>query len=122
MSDQAQVDENIAVAEETAADSLTADELAAVETVKNMYLKKIEVPCTSCGYCMPCPHGVNIPESFRFYNNALMFEDAHRYRGDYRRMFSDHLADLCIACGECEPKCAQHIPIITSLEMVSVLF
>jgi len=122
MSTEEQADENIAVAETAEADAFSDDELALISAVRSIYLDKIAVPCTSCRYCMPCPHGVNIPEAFGYYNKAMMFENTERFRNEYRKNNADHLADLCIACGECEPKCPQHIPIISSLEKVANLF
>ncbi|MCF7944198.1 MAG: aldo/keto reductase [Spirochaetia bacterium] len=122
MSSMAQTDENLAVAENAESGALSKEDLSVVEEVKGMFLDKIEVPCTSCGYCMPCPHDVNIPEAFRFYNNALMFEDTEGWKENYLSSFKGHTADMCIACGECEPQCPQHIAIIDSLEAVSDLF
>jgi uncharacterized protein len=122
MSDQLQVDENITIAQQAAPHSLTSDEHASIAQVKELYLQKIAVPCTACGYCMPCPHGVNIPEAFRFYNDAMMFETIEQQKDAYRRNFADHMAERCIACGECEPQCPQQIPIIKALSEVSRLF
>ncbi|MGM0432643.1 MAG: aldo/keto reductase [Spirochaetota bacterium] len=119
MSSQQQVDENIAVAQTAEAEALSDEELRLIEQVRQVYRSKIEVPCTSCGYCMPCPHGVDIPEAFRYYNEALMFADVDSYRNEYQQNKKNHLATLCVACGECEPKCPQHIEIISSLEKVS---
>jgi predicted aldo/keto reductase-like oxidoreductase len=119
MTTMEQVDENIRIAQQTHADSLTTNELEAIEKARSVYEQKIEVDCTACGYCMPCPHGVNIPESFRFYNQAMMFDNIKRYGREYRNFYKDNLANLCIECGECEPQCPQHIPIIEKLKDVS---
>ena len=63
---------------------------------------------------MPCPHGVDIPGNFHYYN--LMYMD-NRTRGRYE--FARNLgmqkeagfASQCIGCGKCELHCPQHIPI-----------
>lgn len=116
MTTMEQVDENIRIAQEARAHSLEQREMKVVEKARSMYEQKIEVDCTTCGYCMPCPHGVNIPEAFRFFNQAIMFENIERYGREYRNFYKDNQADLCIECGECEPQCPQHIPIIEKLK------
>ena len=76
--------------------------------------------CTGCGYCMPCPNGVNIPENFRLMNLHRVWDLTEHARKRYRSFGPDKPdnlnADACVECGECEPKCPQKIPIIEQLE------
>ncbi len=85
--------------------------------VKAAYNSVVMVPCTQCGYCMPCPQGVAIPEVFSHYNDAMMFGARDQPRRAY--MFTTracHDASLCVECAACEKKCPQHIPIMSSLK------
>jgi predicted aldo/keto reductase-like oxidoreductase len=61
MSAMEHVVENVAVAARSGAGTLTADDLALFDSVQEAYQGSYPVPCTSCGYCMPCPNGVEIP-------------------------------------------------------------
>ena len=36
--------------------------------VARKYREIMKVGCTGCGYCQPCPSGVNVPESFTLFN------------------------------------------------------
>jgi predicted aldo/keto reductase-like oxidoreductase len=68
---------------------------------------------------MPCPHGVNIPKNFGYLNNASIYEDFPGYKEKFlKEVHKDDRASLCVACGECEPKCPQFIPIIEKLQDV----
>ncbi len=122
MTTEEQVQENIDTASEAQPESLTEEELQAVEDVRTVYLRKIQVPCTGCNYCMPCPHDVNIPGSFSMYNDAHMFNEIEENRQKYRQMLSGHEASRCTACGTCEPLCPQGIEIIESLKGPVSLF
>jgi len=91
---------------------ITPQEQLVIDDVRNELLKLSPVDCTSCNYCMPCPHGVNIPGNFREYNYHAMYENDNHAKwvvGDLKR--SNAFADVCINCGECIPKCPQFIPI-----------
>lgn len=114
MSTMAQVEENIVSAGRSQPGALTADELALVERVRDGYNALCAAPCTGCGYCMPCPNGVDIPRTFSQLNNGLMFGLDEGRRG-YARLMPDQsptiLASSCIQCRECEDKCPQNIPI-----------
>jgi predicted aldo/keto reductase-like oxidoreductase len=64
MSTLNQVVENIRVAGEAVPGSLTADEIALIGSVRDVYRQMVRINCTSCGYCMPCPQGLSIPTLF----------------------------------------------------------
>jgi len=114
MNDIAQIEDNIKVASEAKAGSLTESELHAYEEVKQELEKKIKVPCTGCGYCMPCPHGVDIPVCFKSYN--ARYSDSW-YVGLKSYFMCTSLrgtmsnASQCVKCGKCERMCPQHIQI-----------
>ncbi len=121
MGSEAQLEENLAAAEAAEPDSLTAEELECIEAAKQVYHSKVQVPCTGCNYCLPCPHGVDIPTAFSIYNNAHMFEDIPEGKKRCSQFLSGKEASRCTECGTCEPQCPQGIPIIESLKQVSAL-
>jgi uncharacterized protein len=122
MSDEAQLAENLRIAEEARADSLTAEELAVLETVKRVILEKTKVPCTSCGYCMPCPSGVDIPGCFSCLNEKYLFpkSGSRMHYFLHQGMTSKPaIASRCTECGICESHCPQNIAIRGELKKVS---
>lgn len=118
-----QLYENIRIASDAEADSFTMEELEIFEEVKMIMAEKTKVPCTACGYCMPCPHGVNIPGCFSSYNDKYLLEDKmHRFKY-YQTLggFSAKpaFASQCKDCGKCEIHCPQKIEIRKQLKTVS---
>jgi uncharacterized protein len=113
-----QLAENLAAADTAAAGGMTADELALVAAARDIFRAKITVNCTTCGYCLPCPSGVAIPDVFAAYNTSAMFDAREKASAVYRfwTMAGGHGADQCAHCGECETKCPQHIPIQDKLD------
>lgn len=108
------VEQNIGTASSSYAGCMTDSDKALVEQVKEEIRKTVKVGCTGCGYCMPCPQGVDIPGTFRCYN-AMYSEGKKSGRNDYlqntalRKDASS--ASQCIQCGKCESHCPQHIEI-----------
>lgn len=98
--------------------TLGAGELALVDEAKRVYRARMRVPCTTCGYCQPCPNGVSIPDVFSNYNAAAMFDSKEGPAATYRQwvLGAGAGADQCTGCAECEPKCPQHIGIVKALE------
>ena len=124
MNQVSHLEENTAIANDTLPGSLTREEHAIISRVRDTYITQMKVGCTGCGYCMPCPAGVDIPECFSLYNGASMFPGRHEYRFHYLTRHcgvtgSRTNAGLCRGCGLCEKKCPQHLPIRTRLEEVS---
>lgn len=111
MSAMEQVEQNVASADVSAINVLASEELALIARVREMYQKICPIPCTKCGYCMPCPNGVNIPRNFEVYNQGVMYEKPDHAREAYTWISEDERASACIQCRECEEKCPQSIPI-----------
>lgn len=81
--------------------------------------RNVKVGCTGCGYCMPCPAGVDIPGTFRCYN-AMYAESRSSGRRDYLQCTAmrqkSASASQCVRCGKCEQHCPQQIEIRKELE------
>jgi predicted aldo/keto reductase-like oxidoreductase len=106
------VEENVASAEVSGVGSLIAEELALFDRVREKYKELCPIPCTKCGYCMPCPNGVDIPRNFAVYNEGVMYDKPDRAREGYNNwMPEEKRASQCIQCRECEEKCPQSIVI-----------
>ena len=125
MSSMQQVVENLKYAEEGMPNGLTPKELGVFARVREIYRERTKVPCTGCGYCMPCPSGVCVPECFIRYNNAFMFDSIDKEKASYelmQRLGFTEAASKCQECGQCEEKCPQHIPIQNKLKEFVELF
>jgi len=126
MNEDEQVEENLRIADEAQPDSLTRAELQLVNRAGEIYRKVMKVGCTGCGYCMPCPEGVNIPMCFQIYNDKHAFADPAAAVTYVLRLagivHGTHYASLCMNCGQCEEQCPQHLPIPELLQDVAEEF
>ncbi len=124
MSAMEQVVENVAVADRSGPGMLTADELALFDRVREVYHGLSPIPCTGCGYCMPCPNGVEISRIFQIYSEAILYDDPRTGRFRYRGpggLKEEQRADQCTECGECLAVCPQEIDIPEWLQKAHVL-
>ena len=112
MSAMAQVVANVRAASRSAVASFGVAEHDLIRRVRQVYLEKMPIPCTKCGYCLPCPNGVNIPRNFELYNDGCIHEDPGTSRLYYERFLREaERASACTQCRICEEKCPQGIPI-----------
>jgi len=99
---------------------LNETEMGLIKQVGDSLRSRMKNGCTGCEYCMPCPHGVNIPRNFRIWNDYGVYGNKDVTQ---RRFFKDmdwaERADQCVACGNCEPLCPQAITIIQDLIRVT---
>lgn len=124
MNDEKQVEENIRIANEAHADSMTDEELRIVGKAAQTYRGLMKVGCTGCRYCMPCPAGVDIPLCFEMQNNMRLFGERGFARLNYLLRaggltgIGRSYASLCKECGKCSKACPQHLPISKLLKDV----
>ncbi|NTW72084.1 MAG: aldo/keto reductase, partial [Eubacteriaceae bacterium] len=119
MNAMSQLTDNLQTADEAEVHSLTKEEIETIDQVKAALKDRIKVNCTACGYCMPCPHGVDIPTCFAMYNNYHMFGVEEGYN---MRMAPQQKASACVECGLCVPNCPQGIEIPEELKKVKAVF
>ncbi len=84
------------------------------EEIKKIRQKLGEKFCRDCGYCLPCPQGINIPKVnfIKVYYDQFPLEDFI----DDEREKEARKVDNCIECGECEEKCPYNLNIIDMLK------
>ncbi|MFZ5923618.1 MAG: aldo/keto reductase [Bacillota bacterium] len=123
MSTMDQVVENIKTAQDALPMSLTEEDLALIAEARAIYKQKIKINCTGCGYCMPCPNRVQIPEIFSIYNDVFMYGAASDFPSAYNRMKEAKVdASACAECGRCEEACPQNLPVARHLKEVREFF
>ncbi len=105
---------------------LNAEEEALIEDAVSAINSEIEIPCTGCSYCTAgCPMEIPIPQYFSLYNTDKKeirrdWTPQHEY---YERLTTQHAkASECIACGQCESICPQHLSVIEELKKVAAHF
>lgn len=117
MNNMAQVEENLRVASQAEPGSLSERHLKALELAREIYLGRMKISCTECGYCQPCPNGVSIPDIFGLHNEAAMFDSFETSTRFYKGIVkSGRSAAQCVECGHCETVCPQHLSIMELLK------
>ncbi len=96
---------------------LNQEELAAMDEAKEIFASNQRNLCTNCGYCMPCPFGVDIPNNFLTWNEYGLYGKVSETIVPYfSAEWDDARADKCTECGLCESLCPQHIQIRSDLK------
>ena len=119
MNSDAMVRDNLATASDTHPGELTEKDQAMLKQVVAAINAKMQVGCTGCAYCMPCPKGVDIPGTFAAWNRRY---SEGKFWGLVEYFMCTSLrkngcaASNCVGCGKCEKHCPQQIPIRQKLQ------
>lgn len=119
------VQENIRVINEFR--KLTGEEKKNVDAYAKEISKLLDIFCTGCNYCMPCPHAINIPIAFRCLIQHKVYGMENAAAGLYSMIgktpwFPGKTAGECEECGDCLPLCPQNIDITGQLRETAELF
>lgn len=76
--------------------------------------------CRRCGYCMPCPQGINIPGVFLF-EGYLTRYDLKEWAKERYDLMTKYASD-CVGCGTCEPRCPYGLKIPEKMKHAATLF
>ena len=119
MSTEEQMEDNIG----TFADfePMSDEEMKIINEVTDEILRIPQIGCTACKYCTPgCPMNISIPDVFRTINTLRRYPDDWRSKNFYAGLTQrSGKASDCIACGQCEGVCPQHLHIIDLLKEAS---
>ena len=112
MSNEEQILDNIRTF--TDFEPVSEKELAIIDEVTREIISIPQIGCTACKYCTPgCPQNISIPDVFRTINTLRRYPDDWRSKNFYSGLTKrSGRASDCIACGQCESVCPQHLPII----------
>lgn len=120
MSNMEQLTDNISYMKEFV--PMNAEETELVHKAAEMIKDSIAIPCTGCSYCTEgCPMQIAIPDLFRVYNKSKRGEITDvEANEEYRQLTeSGGKARECLACGQCQVACPQHLEIVNYLKDVA---
>ena len=119
MNSMEMVQENIETAKSVQVGVMSQQEHDLLAQVVKAIHSNMKVGCTGCGYCMPCPKGVDIPGTFSAYNRRYAeswFSAMKEYFMCTTLRKNSAAASNCVKCGKCEKHCPQNIPIRDKLQ------
>lgn len=113
MSSLEQMDDNLISIQKL---PLTESEMETIQKAQIALNSDQSIACTGCRYCTKgCPQEIPIPDIFHVINHRKGSPEFRTLR-EYNIVTQDRgKASDCIACGQCEAICPQHLPIIDLL-------
>lgn len=95
---------------------LNDQELTALFQVADQMLKRNNLPCTACRYCVShCPRGLDIPTLLELYNEHSFTGGGFLAPMALMALPEDKRPQACVGCRSCEAVCPQQIKISEAL-------
>ena len=112
-----QLQDNLRIFAASQPNVMSEKDMELIHAIQKIYESKTNIACTGCNYCMPCPHGLDIPNLFKLYNQYQLFNKPMNDSLIYRRSRMI-CADQCANCGHCKEHCPQQLEIPDLMEVV----
>ncbi|MBH1941796.1 aldo/keto reductase [Mobilitalea sibirica] len=124
VSNMQQLEDNLRIFSKAESGVMSEKDMELITGIQDIYRRKVKVGCTGCGYCMPCPSDVNIPEIFKIYNDSQLTDWSEFGKTFYHLIASTSGKDAsnCTACRLCESHCPQNIQIADVLKEAHLAF
>ncbi len=120
MSDVSMVEENAAVA--GIEGPLSSGEMAKVKAMMDENAKLADLYCTGCGYCLPCPENIRIPDILRLVNYNRIYGLKDYSVSEYADIKEEKRdAYYCSDCGKCMEACPQKLNVIEEIKKAAGL-
>ena len=122
MSNIAQMEDNLSYMRDFK--PLNDEEQKIIQQAQRILGHSATIPCTACHYCMEgCPTGIRIPDIFAAMNKEIGNGQTEEAKAAYAKAVSEGAAaSACIACGQCENACPQHLTVIEYLRQAAEMF
>ncbi len=102
---------------------LSESERATIRKAQDALNRDKSIPCTGCHYCTDgCPMNIPIPEIFAVASRQHNNEEFRGVREYGIATTGRGKASECIACGQCESACPQHLKVIEYLKQCARTF
>lgn len=122
MSNIAQMEDNLSYMRDFK--PLNDEEQKIIQQAQRILGHSATIPCTACHYCMEgCPAGIRISDIFAAMNKEIGNGQTEEAEAAYAKAVSEGAAaSACIACGQCENACPQHLTVIEYLRQAAEMF
>lgn len=121
MSSLSQMEQNLSFMRDF--QKLTDEEQEIIHLAQAALESNKAIPCTACHYCTEgCPMHIPIPEIIAVANRQHNNEGFRQVREYNIATIGKGKASDCIACGQCESACPQHLGIIDYLKTCAERF
>ena len=97
---------------------LTTIEIRALKNVEKLADERLNsTKCEQCGFCLPCPNEIPIPEILRLRNISIGYgqiefaKERYNLIGRAGHWWEEKNSSFCLNCNECIPKCPNNLDI-----------
>lgn len=112
-----QIDQNVSTTQNA---RFTPEDIVFINQMTDKARNREMIYCTGCGYCLPCPQGIYIPEIIRIWNQYNMVKGKRIFQRDYQVL--ENPADCCIECYICEERCPNGIGVAEIMVRMAEMF